>query len=399
MAIPQAEFGTVLFWDQSSGLFRPWAAYGCDVTTFKKIGLSAGESITGKVYEEGRALWLSNPDDVVRAMENMRPGNRSLFTRALGRPCEPLCTIAAPIAMQDQKFGVLVLHTFQDPRCFSSQDVPFVQMLADLIAVAVDRSRLEAKADSIQQASEAELLRSEMMATLSHELRLPLTTIKGYTTLLLMEDVDWSPEKSNETLRLIDEECESMQAMVKSILDSSLLGAKQISVEMQPLRMQYLAREAANEVQQRSAIHRVIVDIAPGFPLVSGDARWIKQVFRNILDNAVKYSPNGGLIVIHGEVRGENVVISIADQGIGIAPEDLIPLFEKYYRVRNTHTRNIPGTGLGLPIARSIIEIHNGRIWADSKPGQGTTLYFSLPILKTFTGALKTMHDLQAEET
>jgi signal transduction histidine kinase len=121
------------------------------------------------------------------------------------------------------------------------------------------------------------------------------------------------------------------------------------------------------------------VDFPPDFPIVEADSRWIKQVFRNIIDNAVKYSPEGGLIVIKGEVRPADVVVSVADQGIGISPENLIPLFEKYFRVRSAASLHIPGTGLGLPIGRAIVEAHGGKIWLESKMGEGTTVFFSLP--------------------
>ena len=386
--ITQVEFGAVMIWDQSSGIFRPWASYGCDAAVFKRIGLRSGESITGKVYEEGKPVLLSTPGEVAGAMENMRPGNRAIFARALGHEAAPTCTIAAPIAMADQKFGVLVCESFQDAHRVSLADIPFLHSMADLIALGINRSRLEARADAIRQTREAERLRSEMMATLSHELRMPLTTIKGYSTMLLMDEVDWSQAQINEYLQLIDEECESMQAMIASILDSSLIDVNQLAIEPQPLRLQNIVHLVASEVQRQTSAHRLILDLSSNLPLVNADPRWIKQVFRNILDNAVKYSPNGGLIVIHGEARSEDVVVSIADQGIGISPEDLIPIFEKYFRVRNIHTRSIPGTGLGLPIARAIVEVHGGHIWAESKLGQGTTVYFSLPVLKNPTGQL-----------
>ena len=128
--------------------------------------------------------------------------------------------------------------------------------------------------------------------------------------------------------------------------------------------------------------HSLVVDLPPDFPIVATDPHWIKQVFRNILDNAIKYSPDGGLIVIRGEVRPQDVVIDIADQGIGISPENMIPLFEKYFRVIPTDDYHVPGSGLGLPIARAIVEAHNGRIWIESRKGQGTTLSFSLPRFK-----------------
>jgi len=379
--LSQVEFGSVMLWDQSAGLFRPWASYGCDAAIFKRFGLRAGESTTGKVYEEGRAALLSLPAEVDGVIKNMRLGNRNILERALGHEHRPTCIIAAPIATADQKFGVLVCETFQPARPFSPDDLPFLQSAADLMAIAVDRSRLQAKADAIRQTRETEQLRSEMMATLSHELRMPLTTIKGYSTMLLMGEVEWSQADINEYLQLIDEECESMHTMINSILDSSLIDVNQLLVEPQALRLPYVAHQVASEVQRQTSTHRLITDFTPNFPLVSADPRWIKQVFRNILDNAVKYSPNGGFIFIRGEARAEDVIVSIADQGIGISPEDLIPLFEKYFRVRNPHTMNIPGTGLGLPIARAIVELHGGKIWADSKLGQGTTVCFSLPIL------------------
>jgi K+-sensing histidine kinase KdpD len=389
--IPQAEFGAVMLWDQSSGLFRPWASIGCASAIIKHIGLRAGESITGKVYEEGKPVLLSSPIEVAAAMENMGTGNLTLLTRALNHKARPTSAIAVPIAIVGQKFGVLICESFQESNPLRFEHIPFLQSIADLMSLTINCSRLEAKASAIRQTHEVERLRSEMMATLSHELRMPLTTIKGYSTMLLMDEVDWDRSQINEYLQLIDEECESMQAMIKSILDSSLIDVNQLAIEPQPLRLPNIAHVVATEVQRQTSTHRLIVDIAANFPLVDADPRWIKQVFRNILDNAVKYSPNGGLIVIRGEVRSEDVVISIADQGIGILPEDLIPIFEKYFRVKNPHTMSIPGTGLGLPIARAIIEVHGGRIWADSKVGQGTTVCFSLPVMKALNEESSTL--------
>jgi signal transduction histidine kinase len=217
------------------------------------------------------------------------------------------------------------------------------------------------------------------MATLSHELRTPLAAIKGYSTALLLEEVSWSDDKRREFLHLIDDECEILQHMIADILDSSMIDVGQLVIEPQPIRLPHLAHELAEEVQRRTEVHHIVVDFPADFPLIDADPLRIKQVFRNILDNAIKYSPQGGLVVIRGEVRPNDVVVSISDQGVGISPEDLIPLFEKYFRVKSPTGYHVPGTGLGLPVARGIIEAHKGRIWAESKVGQGTTLYFSLP--------------------
>jgi signal transduction histidine kinase len=221
--------------------------------------------------------------------------------------------------------------------------------------------------------------RAEALAVLSHELRTPLAAIKGYATALLLDEVDWPATEQREFLTLIDRECDTLQSMISEVLDSALVDAGRLELEPQPLGLASLARGVAEVVQRQTTRHRLVIDFPADLPLVMGDPRRIRQVLGNIVDNAVKYSPDGGLIVIRGEVRAADVIVSVADQGRGIAPEDLIPLFDKYFRVKSDPGLRVPGTGLGLPLARSIVEAHGGRIWVESQLQRGTTIYFSLP--------------------
>jgi K+-sensing histidine kinase KdpD len=377
--IEPAEVGAVMLWDQPAGLFRPAAAFGYDTKALSELGLRAGEAITGKIFDEGVGRLLNTPEQVSEAMADLRPSNRAVMTRALGSEVLPSCTLAAPIHVGSYKYGVLVLETIHGPAIFSEADLPFLQTISDLIALAIDRDRLASQADEVREERRAERMRSEVLATLSHELRMPLTAIQGYSSALLLDNVNWSDEKRRKFLRLIEEESENMQSMLNNILDSSLIDVDQLIIDHQPVRLPHLARSVADEMQCRTQIHRIIVELPDKFPILQIDPRWIKQVFRNILDNAIKYSPEGGLIVIRGEERPTDVIIMVADQGIGISPEDLIPLFERYFRVRSVASLHIPGTGLGLPIARAIVEGHGGRIWAESNLGEGTTIYFTLP--------------------
>ena len=377
--VEQADMGAIMLWDQSSGLFRAEAAFGYDLQALKEVGLRAGESITGKVFDEGSARLMSSPTEVAEAMADMRQANRAVMTRSLGTEVMPRCALAAPIVVGDERLGVLVLESLDEKRAFVERDLPFVQTLADLIALAIDRYRLESKAEALREARRFENVRAEALATLSHQLRMPLAAIEGYSTALLLEDVDWSKEKRDEFLRLIEEECISMEVMLREILDASIIDVDRLAIERQPIRLQQLAHEAAMEVRRRTEKHRMVVEFPPDFPILEVDPRWTKQALRNLLDNAVKYSPDGGLIVIRGKIRPTDVVISIADQGIGISPEDLIPLFERYFRASAATKLHIDGTGLGLPIARTLIEAQGGRIWVDSKVGEGTTVFFSLP--------------------
>jgi K+-sensing histidine kinase KdpD len=377
--VHQADVGAIMLWDDPAGVFRPAAAFGYDLDVLKEIGLRSGESITGKVFDDARPVLLGTPGEVAEAMADMRPFNREVFRRSIGSDGLPDSAVAVPITAGNERFGVLVLEALGTWDPFTQQSLPFVQTLADLIALRIDRERLQARADAVREARRADRMRSEVMATLSHELRMLLVTIKGYATALQLDEVAWSEAKRQEFLRLIEEACDDMESMIQDILDSSLIEVDQLNLERQPLRLAALAREIASEVELRSPAHRPVVDFPADFPLAEGDPRWIKQAFRNILDNAVKYSPDGGLIVIQGEARPNDVVVSVSDQGIGISSEDLIPLFEKFFRVRSAATLHISGTGLGLPIARAIIEAHGGRIWVESKQGEGTTIFFSLP--------------------
>ena len=377
-----AEFGAILFWDETRKVFQPQAAAGLgmpDLRTLFELDLREGESITGRVYARQEALLLGTPAAVAEAMSDIRPSARAILDQIYGVGKLPLSVITAPLSAGEHKYGVLVLETLRGPDFFIQTDVTFVQTLADLIGLEIDRARLDALALAVRESDETERLRSELMATFSHELRTPLATIKGYSTALLLEDVQWPEEKRREFLGLIDEECDNLEGMISDILDSSLIDVGQLGIELQPVRLPLLAKEVSTEMQRATEIHRFALDFPGDFPIIDADPRRIKQVLRNILDNAIKYSPDKGLVVIRGEVRPHDVVISIADQGVGISPEDLIPLFDKYFRVKAPTGYHVAGTGLGLPVSRAIVEAHGGRIWAKSKIGEGTTLYFSIP--------------------
>lgn len=377
-----AEFGVVLLWDPSAGLFRPQAVCGStfpNLQVLRQLSLQEGESVTGKVHAQGETVVLSDETAIVEFMGDLRPANRAVWTQALGSGMLPCSILAGPLWTGGHKFGVLILGTIQRKKVFSANDIPFVQTLADLIALAIDRARLEAEALATREAKQADRLRAEALATLSHELRTPLGAIKGYSTALLLEEISWSTEKRREFLHLIEGECENLETMIGDILDSSLIDVGQLTLEYQPVRLERLAREVAAEMQRRSNLHSIVLDFPKDFPIIDADPLRLKQVFRNIVYNALNYSPEGGLVIIRGQIRSADVVISIADQGVGISPEDLIPLFEKYFRVKAPAGHHVPGTGLGLPVARTIVEAHQGHIWAESKVGKGTTLYFSLP--------------------
>jgi K+-sensing histidine kinase KdpD len=377
-----ASIGAIMIWDSSMGALRTKNVSGANILdrrSLHEIRISEGEAISGKVYLEGKPMLLNSPTEVAGAQNDMTELNRSKIGRALGSGLFAQSVLAVPLQAGSRKFGVLALANVETSRIFSEEDVSTAHALADLIALAIDRVEQEDDLRSMHDVQKASRLRGEVMAKLSHELRTPLAAIRGYATALLLDEIDWSSEKSQQFLRLIDEECQDLQTMITDILDSSLIDVGQLSLDYQPVRLERLADDLASEMQRRTETHRFLLDFPQAFPIVDADPHRIKQIMRNIIDNAIKYSPDGGMVVIRGEVRDADVVISIADQGVGISPEDLIPLFEKYFRVKSATGYHVPGTGLGLPVAREIVEAHGGRIWAKSELEEGTTLFFSIP--------------------
>lgn len=221
---------------------------------------------------------------------------------------------------------------------------------------------------------------SEMLAGLSHDLRTPLACIKGYVTTLLREDVTWDPATQKEFLKIIVEETDHIESLINNLLDSSTLNWKgEIELKKEPFSLRQIVNKVLRDPSYRNKSHQFKVLFPHEFPYIEADPVRIEQVLRNLINNAVKYSMENTQILIKGELLPGEVVISVADQGIGISDEHLNRLFEKFFRVNSGIQEHQKGMGLGLPLARQVIISHGGRIWAKSKLGHGTTLYFTLP--------------------
>lgn len=221
---------------------------------------------------------------------------------------------------------------------------------------------------------------SEMLAGLSHDLRTPLSCIKGYITTLMREDVTWDPATEKEFMNIIVEETDHIESLIDNLLDSSTFSWKgEMELKKEPISIPQIVNKVLRDQSYRVKNHEFTVTFPKEFPLVEADPIRVEQVLRNLVDNSVKYSKEETKIVIKGAVTPVEVVVSVSDQGVGINSEHLKWLFEKFFRVTDGIQENKKGIGLGLPFARQIIISHGGRIWARSKVNQGTTLYFTLP--------------------
>jgi signal transduction histidine kinase len=381
-----ADAGSIWLYEPSQGMLVATAAQGYDLDILKETHLAPGEAIAGRVYETSQALLCRTPDDTAVVMANMAAPNRDFFAAATAGIREPLSAIGVPLIAEQRPIGVLVLLSLHQLGGFADGDIDFLQRVADLLTLAIENMQLREEFHAAQALGEANRLKAELISTLAHEMRTPLTSIKGYSTALLLSEATFSPETQREFLKIINQECDSLETLIHDLLESSIIDAGVLRLEMQPVVLPRVIQAVTDEMAGRTEEHRFLVDSATPFPIVDADPDRITQVLRNLLDNAIKYSPDGGLIIVRAEDSADEVVVSVADQGLGIAPEHLHQLFDKYFRARTGLARHVVGSGLGLPICHAIVESHGGRIWAESVVGQGSTFYFTLPLSRRAQG-------------
>jgi PAS domain S-box-containing protein len=225
---------------------------------------------------------------------------------------------------------------------------------------------------------EAEELKSTFVSVISHELKTPVALIKGYVSTLRREDASWDREVIADSLAVIEEEADHLTELIENLLDASRLQAGVLAINSTDVDLGSLARRIAERFQVQSERHQIIVDLPVDFPVILGDDDRLAQVFSNLISNAIKYSPDGGEIHISGQAHPQQVVLCFSDQGPGIAIGDIPYVFDRFYRATDA-SRTTKGAGLGLYLARAVVEAHGGRIWVDPKPGAGARICFSLP--------------------
>jgi signal transduction histidine kinase len=225
---------------------------------------------------------------------------------------------------------------------------------------------------------EAEELKSTFISVISHELKTPVALIKGYAGTLRREDADWDPAIVKDSLQVIEEESDRLTDLIENLLDASRLQAGALAINLSDVYLDGLARRIADRFGTQTSQHTFLVDFPQDFPVILADEARLSQVLSNLLSNAIKYSPEGGEIRVSGQVRPEQVILCVTDQGAGIEPEDIPHVFDRFFRSASA-SRKTKGAGLGLYLARAVIEAHGGRIWVDSKPDEGARICFSLP--------------------
>ncbi|MCL5999046.1 MAG: ATP-binding protein, partial [Chloroflexi bacterium] len=226
---------------------------------------------------------------------------------------------------------------------------------------------------------EADEMKSTFISVVSHELKTPVALIKGYASTLRRQDAKWDQQTMRDSLQVIEEESDRLAELIDNLLDASRVQAGNFRLALVELDIDELVVRVVQKFKPQVKNHLLSADVPSDLPLVHADEARVTQVLSNLLSNAIKYSPEGGEIRITGTSTPKEVIITVSDQGPGIAPEEQAQLFDRFYRVDNAMTRKSQGAGLGLYLSKAIIEAHGGRIWVESDGHNGSRFSFSLP--------------------
>jgi len=223
----------------------------------------------------------------------------------------------------------------------------------------------------------ADEIKATFISIVSHELRTPVALIKGYASTLRRDDAKWDKRTISDSLTVIEDEADRLSKMIDDLLDASRLQAGGLTLNRADVSLPSLANRIVERFSTQSNKHTFVADFPENFPIVLADETRIEQVLMNLVSNSIKYTAQGE-IKISGSVRPEQIIVCVSDEGRGIEAKDLPHIFDRFYRSPNA-VKQTKGAGLGLFLARAIVEAHDGRIWADPKPDSGARICFSLP--------------------
>jgi signal transduction histidine kinase len=287
--------------------------------------------------------------------------------------------LALPMQLEDNLLGVIYVFRPTDAGGFSDRDLHVLDVFARQAAGALQQGR--ATAEMLAEKTRLEEMQNTFVSIVSHELQTPVAIIKSYAATLSREDANWPPETIQRVSRNIEEECDRLTRLITDLLDLSRIQAGRLAMRVGSVDLPELATEVIDQLAPRSPRHALRSSFPRAFPTIRGDADQLRRALFNLVQNAVKYSPNGGEVLVVGEVLPRSVVVRVIDQGIGIKRGEEEQIFERFHRSDTRLSRTTAGVGLGLYITRTIIEGHGGRIWAESPgPGQGSVFSILLPI-------------------
>jgi PAS domain S-box-containing protein len=313
---------------------------------------------------------------------NVRPSLESATSGAMyhAAPMKLASLLILPLRTRREMIGALVIAANDPDRAMTDDKLPLAEVLAERAALAIENAKLYTEqVEARRKVEDLSRLKDEFLSIASHELRTPVTSIKGYTQLAKMLIKEGDLTTSEEYLDIALDQIDRMSRLILELLDVSRIETGRLEIRREQIPWSQFVRDVVHRHHTAVSDRRFHVSVPNLSKIVTGDRDRLEQVLGNLLENAVKYSPDGSDITVTVDDKGETILTAVCDRGIGIPADELGQVFERFHRGRQVSSTNYGGLGLGLYITKQIIERHGGTIWVESKEGQGTTFYFSLP--------------------
>jgi signal transduction histidine kinase len=365
--------GAIYVAEEEAPRFRIAATHGMDdelVRAIRGLPVRTGDTVVGQCVAQRDAAQIpdlaAEPDYPLHAAM-MKAGIRAL--------------LGVPLLREGEVIGALIVRR-KRTGAFADDTVELVKSFAAQSALAIHNAKLfhelEQKSRELEAASRH---KSEFLANMSHELRTPLNAVLGYAELIQDGIYGEVPAKMGDVLERIQQNGRHLLGLINAVLDLSKIEAGQLTLSPADYSVRELALGVISATEALAAEKQLAleVDVPADLPQGFGDERRITQVLMNLVSNAIKFT-EAGSVCIRAKVEDGSFVVAVTDTGVGIAPGDCERIFEEFQQVDSSSTRKKGGTGLGLAIAKRIVELHGGRIWVDSTPGQGSTFAFTLPL-------------------
>lgn len=376
-----ADMSALLLYDGQALVAR--SSIGYQQHDMPRVKLKPGEAVAGKVFASGKPLLCNTMEEVEHALDSLSDENRLYLSLVRGGQ-EARSMVGVPLQHRGQTLGSLVLVSLTAEHAFSQSEVQVISAFAAQAATVIENARLAIEASRVQALQEADRMKTEFLSNISHELRTPLTSVKISVESLLAGLGNQSDDRpETRLLRNIQRNAERLNRLVGELVDMARLQSGAYKLNLGPVVLGEVIEESTETVKPFTGAkgQKVTVDVSPDLPpFIEADRERLTQVLVNLLVNASEHTPQQGRISVTAQLRNSDLVMAVADNGSGIPEAELDRIFQRFYSKPASGLRKI-GLGLGLPIAKSLVELHGGKIWVESRVGEGSTFYFSLPIV------------------
>jgi two-component system sensor histidine kinase KdpD len=328
--------------------------------------LPQGSKIKGLVFNEEIVKWVLE------------------YSKTAGKGTPDFANIEGnylPLHTAQQTLGVLFVQPLNDNESTNPGNSRILEAFASQVALAIEHSQLAEQSRQIKLLQVAENLQNALLNSISHDLRTPLVSITGVLSALEDESTPLEKDDRRSLVSTAREEADRLNRLVGNLLDMTRLESGALHLKRELSDIQDLVGAVLGETEKRLGKREVKIDIPDDLPLVPMDFVLIVHSLVNLIENAIKYSPDQSLLEIKAWEEKNEMFIAVLDQGVGIPPDDITRIFDKFYRVQRPEL--VTGTGLGLAISKGIVEAHGGRIWAENRVSGGTVFTIALPMVKT----------------